>query len=47
MIIAKGKTNWIYIAVVFVSAAITGAYLMFYINGEVVLGADSSYSQSK
>ena len=32
MIIKKGKTNWMYIAVVALSAVVTGAWLIAYIN---------------
>jgi len=44
--VKKDKTNWIYLAVVFVSAAITGACLITYINSDTAQGADDmSYSR--
>jgi hypothetical protein len=46
MLIKKGKTNWIFVAIVLVSAAVTGAYLVSYINSDVVQGAgDIAYPQ--
>ncbi|UMX48173.1 MAG: hypothetical protein L7H18_01355 [Candidatus Nealsonbacteria bacterium DGGOD1a] len=33
------ETNWMYVAVVLVSAAITGAWLISYINSDPVQGA--------
>jgi hypothetical protein len=36
LFIKKGKTNWIYVAIVFLSAAVTGVYLMSYIGDSAI-----------
>lgn len=43
MFIKKGKTNWIYIGIVFVSAVITGICLVSCIGGETVEVTGKSY----
>ncbi|MCU0653119.1 MAG: hypothetical protein MUD10_02560 [Candidatus Pacebacteria bacterium] len=43
MWVKRGKTNWIFIAIVFLSATVTGVYLVSYINdGGVVQGSSDS-----
>lgn len=45
MFIKKGKTNWIYVAILFMSAAVMGMYLISYINGGEAQNVDANYSQ--